>query len=153
MRLRIETRAESLKMEGVENHFPHNSFLEKRPMRMTFRLLAAACVLTASIGCEPAGNPDTSTDVPVEMGDSNLTATGETPDSSVTDATETPAAEVPAETPAAAEAPAAEAPAAEAPAAEAPAAEAPAAEAPAAEAPAADAPAAEAPAVEEKPAD
>ena len=81
-------------------------------MKKTLRLLAAACVLTASIGCQPADNPDVSTDIPVEMGESNLTATGETPDSSLTGEAEMPAAEVPAE-PAAVEAPAdVEAPAA-----------------------------------------
>ena len=105
-------------------------------MKKTLRLLAAACVLTASIGCQPADNPDVSTDIPVEMGESNLTATGETPDSSVTGQFETPAAEVPAE-PAAVEAPA-----------EPAAVEAPA-EPAAVEAPAA----ADAPFVEEKPAD
>lgn len=73
-------------------------------MRMTLRLLAAACVLTATIGCQPADEPNLSTDVPVEMGDSN-----------VTDAVETPA---PAETPVVEE-PAPEAPAAEEPAADA----------------------------------
>ncbi len=118
-------------------------------MRMTLRLLAAGCVLTTAVGCQPADTPDVSTDIPVEMGESNLTATGETPESSVTDAAEVPAVEVPAEEPAApVEEPAApvEEPAAPA---EEPAAPAEEPAAPAEE-PAAPA---EEPAVEEKPAD
>lgn len=49
-------------------------------MRMSLRLLSAACILTASIGCQPADNADVSTDLGVEMGDSNTTATGEMPE-------------------------------------------------------------------------
>jgi hypothetical protein len=108
-------------------------------MKKTLRFLAAASVLTAAIGCQPADSPDVSTDIPVEMGESNVTAIGETPDSSVTGEAETPAVEVPA-APAEAEPAAVEAPAEE-----------PAAPAEEPAAPAVDP--ADAPAVEEKPAD
>jgi len=108
-------------------------------MKKTLRFLAAASVLTASIGCQPADSPDVSIDMPVEMGESNLTATGETPDSSVAGEAEVPAAEAPA-APAEAEPAAVEAPAEE------PAAPAEEPAAPAEEP-------ADPPAVEEKPAD
>jgi hypothetical protein len=59
-------------------------------MRMSLRLLSAACILTASIGCQPSDNTDVSTDLGVEVGDSNVTATGEMPEieSPIADAVE-----------------------------------------------------------------
>jgi len=59
-------------------------------MRMSLRLLSAACILTASIGCQPSDTADVSTDLGVEMGDSNTTATGEMPEieSPIADAVE-----------------------------------------------------------------
>ncbi len=83
-------------------------------MRTTFRLFAAACLFTASLGCQPqTEEANTSTEMDIDLGEespatsdsfSNTTATGELPDSNVTggaetpDVTETPAVtEVPAE--------------------------------------------------------
>lgn len=50
-------------------------------MRKSFQLLAAACVLTAAVGCQPADTPtDVSVDIPVETGtDANTTAAAEAP--------------------------------------------------------------------------
>lgn len=76
-------------------------------MRTTFRLFAAACLFTVTLGCQPETAPDTSTDVNVDLGEpdagtpiegSNTTATGEVPQSNTTGAAEVPAVtEVPAE--------------------------------------------------------
>ncbi len=57
-------------------------------MRISLRLFSAACVLVAAVGCQPADDVDTSTDLDFgvdageasDMGDSNLTATGEIPE-------------------------------------------------------------------------
>lgn len=72
-------------------------------MRTTFRLFAAACLFTATLGCQPEQqDPNVSTDLDVELGqpdavvpvvtvpDSNVTAIGELPDSNVTATGELP---------------------------------------------------------------
>lgn len=57
-------------------------------MRISLRLFTAACVLAAAVGCQPAEDADTSTDLDLgvdtgevsDMDDSNLTANGEIPE-------------------------------------------------------------------------
>ncbi len=81
-------------MDVVEiDSSPYKS-LESDPMRKSFQLFAAACVLTAAVGCQPADTPtDISVDVPVETGDANTTAAAEAPVVEETPAEEAPAAE------------------------------------------------------------
>lgn len=43
------------------------------------QVLAASCLVVATVGCQPAAESDVSTDLGVEAGDSNTTATAETP--------------------------------------------------------------------------
>ncbi len=43
------------------------------------QVLAAGCLVVATVGCQPAAESDVSTDLGVEAGDSNTTVTAETP--------------------------------------------------------------------------
>jgi hypothetical protein len=86
-------------MEGVATVF--SSLNRDQKMRTTVRLFAAACLLTATLGCQPEADPNVSTDVNVDLGEStpaqvdtvhsNTTAVGELPHSNVTGTAELPA--------------------------------------------------------------
>jgi hypothetical protein len=56
-------------------------------MRTTFRLFAAACLLTATLGCQPEADRDAGRDFDIDVGDTPAVTT---PDSNITGVAELP---------------------------------------------------------------